>query len=73
MAACQRLGHEAEYRGRVEAGDEDTKGDFGVMARRITWWQAAETAVNPRYAASASRKARQKVPVMSPLFSQPQV
>ena len=29
MAACQRLGHEAEYRGRVEAGDEDTKGDFG--------------------------------------------
>ena len=29
MAACQRLGHEAEYRGRVEAGDEDAKGDFG--------------------------------------------
>ena len=28
MAACQRLGHEAEYRGRVEARDEDTKGDF---------------------------------------------
>ena len=24
-----RLGHEAEYRGRVEGGDEDTKGDFG--------------------------------------------
>jgi len=46
MAACQRLGHEAEYRGRVEAGDEDAKGDFGgdgpadyvVASRRDHQW-----------------------------------
>ena len=39
MAACQRLGHEAEYRGRVEAG---MRVILRAMARRITWWQAAE-------------------------------
>ena len=42
MAACQRLGHEAEYRGRVEAGMKIQKVILGAMARRITWWQAAE-------------------------------
>lgn len=34
--------HEAKHRGRLGAGDEDTRSDVESVANRITWWQAAE-------------------------------
>src|SRR5215471_1590442 len=34
--------HELLLEDRHGAGDEDTGSDFAAMAKKITWWQAAE-------------------------------